>query len=183
MSQCRPILDHEHPLAGDFFPAVNEKRGSGVDDDGRRIAFADAFTHGEDVVDVGRVDFVDHDDVSPLEIDLSRIIGAFVTRAVGVCDDDLQVGLEERKIVVPAVPEYDVGHLFRFPQNRFVIDPGKHRDAVHDVGFVLFHFLDGAPVFFHVGDGFELLYFLLHQIAVGHGMADNGHAESHFFQQ
>jgi hypothetical protein len=83
--------------------------------------------------------------------------------------DDVQVGLEERRVVVAAVPEDDVGFLLRLAQDGLVVDAGVDDAADGHVRLVLLHLLDGAVVLRQVGDGGEALHGAgLLEVAVGH---------------
>ena len=43
------------------------------------------------------------------DVDLAGVIGPFVSRPVGVGDDDLKIGRVEGEVVIPAVPDDHVG--------------------------------------------------------------------------
>ena len=91
-----------------------------------------------------------------------------------VDDDDRQIGLVERKVVVAAVPDDDVGFLLRCAQDLLVVDASVDDRSVVDVGFVLLPLFDRAVMLVEVGVGFEPLHFLRDKVAVGHRMSDDG---------
>ena len=98
-----------------------------------------------------------------------------VSRTVRVDHHDLDVGLEERQIVVAAVPDDHVGLALRLLQDGAVIDSGVHHRAAAQVRLVLLALLDGALVPVQVLEGREPLHRLLHQVTVRHGVPDGHH--------
>src|SRR5512140_2777625 len=176
VGQGRAVLDDEDALAADPFAVLDDGRGVGPDDLGLGV---DLLGVGENRVDAflrGRVHLVDDDDVGPAEVRLAGIVGELVPGPVRVGDDDLEVRLVERKVVVAAVPKDDVGFLLGLLEDGAVVDAGVDDDALVDVGLVLFALLDRRLVLVEVGVGGEALDRLLGQIAIGHGVPDGGHA-------
>ena len=94
--------------------------------------------------------------------------------AVRIGHDDVQVGLEERQVVVAAVPQNHVGLGLGLPEDRFVIDPRVDHDASIEMRLVFLALLNGAAVRVQIGIRGETLHALLDQIAVGHRVA-HGH--------
>ncbi len=70
--------------------------------------------------------------------------------SVWVDDHNFQVCFVEGKIIISAVPEDDIRFFFSLFKDSSIIHAGINDDAVLDMGFVFFHFLDGALLFDHV---------------------------------
>ena len=63
---------------------------------------------------------------------------------VRVDDDDVQVGPDERRVVVAAVPHDHVGLVLGGLQDRAVVDAGEDEVALGEVRLVLLALLDRA---------------------------------------
>jgi hypothetical protein len=85
-------------------------------------------------------------------------------------DDDVQVGLDERRVVVAAVPEDDVRFLLRRAQDALVVDAGEDEVPLGEVGLVLLSFLDRGVGRVEILVALEPLHGLLRQVAVRHGV-------------
>ena len=150
--QRRAVLDDEHALAGDALRVVHHDRRGGLDDDGGAVDAPDVGAQRVDGGDVGGVHLVDDDDVRHPQVGLAGVVGQLVPDAQRVRDDDVEVGLVERRVVVAAVPQDDVRLLLRLRQDVAVVDAGVDDRAADDVRLVLLDLLDRAVVLLEVGD-------------------------------
>src|SRR3989442_430359 len=173
MGQRRTVLDREDLLATDLHAVVRCDRGGRLDDDGIGIHAPDVLLHDLDVLRRRGVDLVDHDDVRHPDVRLARIVRELVARTQRVRDDDVKVRLEERGVVVPSVPQEDLGLGFGLPHDLLVIDARVDDGPLVDVGLVFLPLLDRRLVFVQVLVGGEALDRLRRQIAVWHRMADD----------
>ncbi len=175
MGQRRPVLDREHPLAGDFAGvAFDVERGSGEDDARVRVVDPDRVEHRVDPLLARAVHLVHDADVRHAQVRLARVIAELVAGPVRVDDDDVQVGLDERRVVVAAVPEDDVGLLLGRVQDRAVVDPGEDEVALAEMRLVLLALLDRAFGRVQILVAREALDGLLGEVAVGHRVAEDG---------
>jgi hypothetical protein len=69
-----------------------------------------------------------------------------VTRPERIGNDDVQVWFVEWKIVVPPIPEDDVGFLLRFAQDDLVVYARLHHTASVYVWFIFLSFFYGGVV-------------------------------------
>ncbi len=83
----------------------------------------------------------------------------------------MEVGAEERGVVVAAVPQDDLGLLLGLAQDALVVDAGVDHEAVVDVGLVLLALLDRGVVAVEVLVGGEALADLAGQVPVRHRVA------------
>src|SRR5947199_1045939 len=173
MGQRRPVLDREDLLAADLHAVVRGDRGGRLDDDGIGIHAPDVLLHDLDVLRRRGVDLVDHDDVRHADVRLARIVRELVARTQRVRDDDVKVRLDERGIVVPAVPQEDLGLGFGLTHDLLVVDAGVDDGPLVDVRLVFLSLLDRRLVLVQVLVGGEALDRLRRQIAVWHRMADD----------
>ena len=111
------------------------------------------------------------------------MVAQFVPGPERVGHDDVQVGLEKRQIVVPAVPQDDVRLRLRLPENLLVVHASVNHQPPVEVRLVLLPFFDGTLVAVEVGVGGEPLHPLGRQVAVGHRMADDDHLLPHLLEQ
>ena len=96
-------------------------------------------------VDLGRRVRLGHDDdVGHAQHGLAWMMRRLVPRPQGIDQDDLQVGLHEREIVVAAIPDDDVGLHLRSAQDAGIVDAGEDDVACTDVRLVLLALLDRA---------------------------------------
>ena len=79
----------------------------------------------------------------------------------------------EGQVVVPPVPQHDIGFPLRLFEDGRVVDARVDDESLVDVRLVLLHLLDGALVALHVLQGGEALHLLLGEVAVRHGVADD----------
>src|SRR2546425_570001 len=173
VGQRRPVLDREDLLAADLHAVVWCDRGGRLDDDRIGIHAPDVLLHDLDVLRRRGVDLVDHDDVCHPNVRLARIVRELVARTQWVRDDDVKVWLDERGVVVPAVPKEDLGLGFGLPQDFLVVDAGVDDRPLVDVGLVFLPLLDRRLVLVQVLVGGEALDRLRRQIAVRHRMPDH----------
>ncbi|WP_198376004.1 hypothetical protein [Neoroseomonas rubea] len=94
-----------------------------------------------------------------------------------VREHDQQVGPDEGEVVVPAIPEQDVGLRLGGRDDAGVVHAREDRLSGGDVGLVFLSFLDRAGGGVEVGGGGEALHRLRRQVAIGHRMAQHGHAQ------
>src|SRR3989441_10400955 len=173
MGQRRPVLDREDLLAADLYAVVRSDRGGRLDDDGIGIHAPDVLLHDLDVLRRRGVDLVDHDDVRHPDVRLARIVRELVARTQRVRDDDVKVRLDERGVVVPAIPQEDLGLGFGLTQDLLVVDARVDDGPLVDVGLVFLPLFDRRLVFVQVLVRGEALDRLGRQVAVRHRMADH----------
>ena len=87
-------------------------------------------------------------------------------------------GLDERRVVVAAVPDDHVSLLLGGLQDRGVVDAGEDEVALGEVRLVLLALLDRAVGRVEVLVAREALDDLLREVAVGHGVPEDGDALS-----
>ena len=170
----RPVLDREHALAGDLGRiALDDVRGRGEHDPRAGVVGADRVEHRVDAFLRRAVDLVDDADVRHPQVRLARVVAQLVARPVRVDDDDVDVRLDERRVVVAAVPEDHVGLLLGAVEDRPVVDPGEDEVALGQVGLVLLAFLDRRVGGVEVLVALEALHRLRGEVAVGHRVAQD----------
>jgi hypothetical protein len=123
-----------------------------------------------------RVDLVHHDEVGGLEHGLARMVAVRVVGSQGVDHDEVQIGAKKREVVVPAVPDDDVGARGRLRGDARVVDAGEHDVAGRQVRLVFLPLLDGAAGGVQSRDLLEALRALALEIRVGHRVTEDGHA-------
>jgi len=111
------------------------------------------------------------------------VVAQLVAGPQRVGHGDVQVGREEREVVVAAVPDDDVGLGLGAIQDGAVVDAGVHHHALADGLLVLLALLDGRVAGVDVGHGREPLHAHPLQVAVGHRVADQRHAQARIQQQ
>ena len=121
---------------------------------------------------LGRVDLVDDDDVGHAEVRLARVVAQLVPGAKRVGDDNVQARPEERQVVVPAVPDHDVGLLLGLAQDLLVVDSRVHDHAHLDRKLVLLALLDRRVRGVDLLDRLEPLDAHRLEVAVRHRMPD-----------
>ena len=105
-----------------------------------------------------------------------------MARAEGVHNHDAQVGAIEGEIVIPAVPDDDVGFLLGFLDDLPVIHAGvDHRAQVY-VRLILLALFDGAIVGVEVLEGSVALHDLPGEVPIGHRVADGDDPLAHVAQ-
>src|SRR5207244_11164766 len=97
----------------------------GPDDVRERVRRADRGEHRLDARLRRRVDLVDDADVRHAQVRLARVVAQLVTGPVRIQDDDVQVRLDEGRVVVATVPEDHVGFLLGRLEDRRVVDAGE----------------------------------------------------------
>ena len=132
---------------------------------------------------VRRVRLVDDADVGHAQVGLARVVAELVARPVRVADDEVQVGLDERRVVVAPVPDDHVGLLLRAGEDGAVVDPGEDEVPLGEVRLVLLALLDRAVGGVEVLVALEALHGLLRQVAVGHRVAQDGDALARLAEQ
>ena len=110
------------------------------------------------------------------QVRLAGVVAQLVSRPVRVDDDDVNVRLDERRVVVAAVPDDDVGFLLGGLEDRCVVDAGEDEVALGEVRLVLLALLDRAVGVLEILVALEALDDLLRQVAVRHRVAENGDA-------
>ena len=125
-----------------------------------------------------------HDaDVRHAQVRLARVVAELVSGTMRIDDDDVEVGLDERRVVVAAVPEDDVRFLLRRAQDALVVDAREDEVALGEMRLVLLALLDRRVRCLEILIALEPLYRLFRQIAVRHGMAQHGDALPGFAEQ
>jgi hypothetical protein len=92
---------------------------------------------------------------------------------VRVDDDDVHVGLDERRVVVAAVPDDDVGFPLGGFEDGCVVDAGEDEIAFGEVRLILLALLDRAVGLLEILVALEALDDLLRQVAVGHRVPEH----------
>ena len=103
------------------------------------------------------------------------MVAQLVSWTVGIDDDDVDVGLDERRVVVAAVPQDHVGFLFRCVQDLLVVDSGEDEVSLGEMRLVLLTLLDRRIGGFEVLVALEALHGLFREISVRHRMPEDGH--------
>ena len=134
--------------------------------------------HGGPLAVGDAVDLVHDEYVCEQHVGLAGVEREFVPGPQGICDDDHHVGLEERQVVVAAVPQQDVGILLGQRDHVGVVDTGVDGDALPDGQLVLLALLDRRVAGVDVVERAESLHPHVVQVAVGHGVADQCHDET-----
>ena len=136
----------------------------------------DRVEHGLDAFGRSRVRLVDDADVGHAQVRLARVVAELVPRPVRVADDDVQVRLDERRVVVAAVPDDHVRLLLGPREDGGVVDPGEDEVPLGQVRLVLLALLDRAVRGVEVLVALEALHGLLRQVAVRHRVPQDGDA-------
>ncbi len=95
---------------------------------------------------------------------------------VRVENDEMEVGPDERRVVVAAFPDDHIGLVLGQVEDLRVVDAGKDEVAGGDVRLVLLALLDRAVGGLEILVAREALRHLFREIAVRHGVAEHGHA-------
>ena len=178
------VLDGEHPLAPDLLRvALDQERRCGEDDLRGGSVLADRIEDRIDSLLRRSVHLVDDAYVRHAEIRLAGVVAKLVTGAVRVDDDDVDVRLDERRVVVAAVPENDVCLPLGEAENLLVIDPGEDEVPLGEVRLVLLPLFDRGVGGVEVFVALESLHGLLRQVAVGHRVPEHGNALPRLAQQ
>ena len=93
---------------------------------------------------VGAIHLVDDHDVGHVQHRLTGMVGVELVGSQCVHHHDVQVGLQERKVVVAAVPQDEVGFCLCGREHAFVVDACEDHAAGSNVRLVFFPLLDGA---------------------------------------
>ncbi len=104
------------------------------------------------------------------------MMGRDLAGAQRVGDRDVEVGPDEGKVVVPAVPDDDVGFPLGRREDRGIVDACEHQVAERKMRLVFLPLLDGALGGIEIGQRREALHALFDEISVGHGMPKHGDA-------
>ena len=99
------------------------------------------------------------------------MVRELVARAEWIGDDDVEIGSEERQVVVPAVPDEHVALALGQLQHGRVVDPRVDRHAEGDRLLVLLSLLDGGVRAVDVLEAGEALHAHRLEVAVRHRMA------------
>ena len=173
--QCRTVFDCEHALARDLgCVALDlERRVCEHHLRARRIR-VDRLENRIDSFLRRAVHLVDDADVRHAEVRLARVVAQLVPWAVRIDDDDVEVGLDERRVVIAAVPQDHVGFLFRRAQDLLVVDAGEDEVSFGEMWLVLLALLDRRIGGFEVLVALEALHGLFREISVRHRMPEDG---------
>jgi hypothetical protein len=125
---------------------------------------------------------VDDHDVSHAHIRLTGVVARRVVGTVGVHHHNEEIRSIERHVVVPAVPDHDVGLLLGLPQDPLVVHACIHHGTGPQVRLEFLALLDGDVMSVQVLELSEALHGLLGQVAIGHGVAHDDHPLPHFPQ-
>jgi len=108
------------------------------------------------------------------------MISPFVTGTHRIEQHDVQVGPQEREIVVAAIPYDDRAFPLGKGKYRGIIDTRVDDGTALDMGLVLLALLDSAMRQIEIRAGGEALHPLCLEITVGHRVADHRAAEAEF---
>ena len=176
MGDRRPVLDDQHPPPARRRPDRRAAPASAA----RRIG-AVGLTARKPSIAVshllrrGGIDLVDDQHIGHAGDRLARMVGGDLARPQRVGHHDVQIGADERKIVVAAVPDDDVGLRSRpRVEDRGVVDAGEDQIAERDMRLVFLALFDGAAGGVEIGERGEALHALAQQIAVGHRVPQHG---------
>ncbi len=173
------VLDDQDALATDGLGIVHEE-GRGPFDDGRlRVQPAQGLTHLDHVLGIGRVHFVDDEHVCQSHVGLARVISIFMSRAVRVRDNDLQIRDIKGEVIITAVPQDNVRFLFRLAEDLFIIHAGIDEHAIVDVRLVFLTLFDRGLMLVEVIIIGEALDFLAHQVSIWHRVTDRRDLVTH----
>ena len=98
-----------------------------------------------------------------------------MTYPMGVSHINQQISLIKRQVIITAIPENDIGFLFRLPDNGFIVNTGLHDSPTVNMRLIFLHLFDGAVMFLQIFNGGKSLDFLFCQVTIGHRMTNNGH--------
>ncbi len=171
VGQGGTVLHHQHPLPRNPVGIIHQQGRLRRHDLGFGRMGPDVLPHLGHPVGRGRIHLVDDGDVGHDHVGLAGVIPEFVTGPVGIEQDNVEIRMVKRRVVVAAVPDDNVGLFFSGLQDLAVVDAGIDHDAALHQGFVLLPLLDGAAVGIEIGKIGEPLDDLLGEIAVGHGVA------------
>ncbi len=138
------VFNYQHPLVQHEVRLID--RNLKVRSTDRRIGIEVSSTL-TDFINRSRccsVRLADHQDIRAAEIDLARKVVDLVPGAQGVHYHDIKVGPDKGKVIVAAVPHYQVHIALRLVENGLVVDPCIDGYAHIYVGFVFFAFLNCA---------------------------------------
>ena len=153
---------------------IVEPHGRGrLDDRGGGIDRAQPFDRDAYVFGRGGVDLVQHQHVGHARDGFAGMVGGDLPRPQRIGECDVQIGPDEREIVVAAVPDDDLGLGLGGAQDRCVVDAGEDQIPDGDMRLVFLPFLDGAGGRVEIGKRCEALHALAQQIAIGHRMAQH----------
>jgi hypothetical protein len=180
----RAVLDAEHPLALDANAVLLDlDRRRREHDLGVRVVLPDRGEHRFEPFLRRAVDLVDDADVGQPQVRLAGVVPQFVPRSMGVDDRQVQRRPYEGRVVVAAVPEDHVGLALGRAEDRLVVDAGEDEVALGEVRLVLLALLDRAVGRVEVLVALEPLHRLPCEVAVGHGVAEDGDAPPRVVQE
>jgi hypothetical protein len=168
------ILDDEDAPAADGRAIVEVNRHASAHERRPRVHQTHGAHGSIDLLARGRVHLAHHDNVGHAQDGLTRVVAGRVGGAEGVGDDDVEIRKQKREIVVPAVPDDEVGLGHRTSDDLGVVDAGEYDVARGQVRLILLALLDGAGRRVEVGQAREALHALPLEIEVGHGVANHG---------
>ena len=113
---------------------------------------------------------------------VSGMIAQLVAGPVGIDHSDIKIGLVEGEVIVPAIPDDDIGLFFRLGEDAAVVYPGVDNGSPIEVRLIFLTLFNGAVVAIEISIIAVALAGLGAQIAVGHGMAHHHHPFILFLQ-
>ena len=131
----------------------------------------------------GRIDLRDHHDIGHAQHGFAGVVIGFVAGAQRIDQHDVQVGANEGKVVVAAVPQDDVGFLLRLCNDRGVIDARVDHRTRGQVRLVFLALLDRAVGGIEIGARREALHRLFFEVAVRHRVTNHRDPEALVPQQ
>jgi hypothetical protein len=167
-----PIFDYQHPFAPDGVRVGDRDLQGGFHEGGFGIQLLQIGSNRLHGCRLSRVDLADDKDVCRSGIGFAGVVQGFMSWPTCIRKHHVQVWNEERQVVVPAIPDQNIGFLFGPSEDLLIVDTSEHRDAGFDQRLILLAFLQGAVVPIQVRQFAEPLHRLSGQVAIGHGMAN-----------
>ena len=136
---------------------VEADRRCGAHDFGAAVDRPQLPLQQRDVGWLRGVDLVDDEDVGHARHRLAGMMCCHLPRPERIGDRDVEAGPQERKIVVAAVPDDDVGLELGLSQNLRIVDAREDHAALRKMRLVLLPLLHRAPGGREIGCGREPL--------------------------
>ncbi len=126
MGQAGSVLHRQDPFSADRVGTIDDERRSREENPGRRGRGRDVRPYGLDVFGSRGGGLVHDHQIRHPQVRLPGMVGQLVPGPVRIGDHDVEIGPEERQIVVPAIPHHDIAGLLGLTEDRLVVDAGEH---------------------------------------------------------
>jgi hypothetical protein len=110
------------------------------------------------------------------------MMGSLVSGSQGIDENDMKAWSDERKVVVAAVPEYDIRLLRGGLEDAGIVGTCKHQRADGKMRLVLFPLFDRALLGIQIPKARKPLQGLALEMAIGHRMADGDNVKAALFE-